>query len=63
MKKSVLANTRYQSIFGIVEFEQEGKRLADYGEEIVERIAVDLSAHSGRRFSIHNVLQMKTFHE
>ena len=43
----------------IVEYEQEGKRRADYGEEIIERLAADLSARYGRGFSIRNVWQMK----
>ena len=39
----------------IVEFEQSGEQRADYGEEIVERIATDLSTHYGSVFSICNV--------
>ncbi len=46
----------------VVEFEQEGKRRADYGEEIVERLAADLSVRYGRGFSFRNVWQMKAFY-
>ena len=46
----------------IVEFEQEGEKRADYGEEIIERLAADLSALYGRGFSIRNVWQMKAFY-
>ena len=46
----------------IVEFEQEGKRRADYGEEIIERLATDLSDRYGRGFSIRNVWLMKAFY-
>ena len=46
----------------IVEFEQSGEQRADYGEEIVERLATDLSAHYGRGFSIRNVWNMKAFY-
>ena len=46
----------------IVEFEQEGKKRADYGEEIIERLATDLSARYGRGFSIRNVWLMKAFY-
>lgn len=46
----------------VVEFEQEGKKRADYGEEIVERLAADLSARYGRGFSLRNVWQMKAFY-
>ena len=45
-----------------VEFEQEGKKRADYGEEIVERLAADLSIRYGRGFSLRNVWQMKAFY-
>ena len=46
----------------IVEFELEGKKRADYGEEIIERLAADLSARYGRGFSLRNVEQMKAFY-
>ena len=46
----------------IVEFEQEGKKRADYGEEIIERLATDLSDRYGRGFSIRNVWLMKAFY-
>lgn len=46
----------------IVEFEQEGKKRAGYGEEIVKRLAADLSARYGRGFSVRNVWQMKAFY-
>ena len=46
----------------IVEFEQEGKIRADYGKEIIERLATDLSDRYGRGFSIRNVWLMKAFY-
>ena len=46
----------------IVEFEQSDEQRADYGEEIVERLATDLSAHYGRGFSTRNVWNMKAFY-
>ena len=46
----------------IVEFEQEGRKRADYGKKIVERLAVDLSSRYGRGFSLRNVSQMKAFY-
>lgn len=46
----------------IVEFEQDGKKRAGYGEETIERLAADLSARYGRGFSIRNVSQMKAFY-
>ena len=35
----------------IVEFEQAGKTRAEYGAELVKRLAADLSARYGRGFS------------
>lgn len=46
----------------VVEFEQQGKRRAGYGEELLERLAADLSARYGRGFSTRNVRQMKAFY-
>ena len=46
----------------IVEFEQEGKTRAEYGEEVIERLATDLSARYGRGFSVRNVWNMKAFY-
>lgn len=46
----------------IVEFEQGGESRAQYGEELIERLAADLSARYGRGFSVRNVWQMKAFY-
>jgi predicted nuclease of restriction endonuclease-like (RecB) superfamily len=46
----------------IVEFEQKGKRRAEYGEALIEKLAGDLSAFYGKGFSIRNVWQMKAFY-
>ncbi len=46
----------------IVEFEQKGKRRAEYGEALIEKLAGDLSACYGKGFSIRNVWQMKAFY-
>lgn len=46
----------------IVEFEQEGEMRAEYGEQLIERLAADLSARYGKGFSIRNVWQMKAFY-
>ena len=46
----------------IVEFEQGGESRAEYGEELIERLAADLSARYGRGFSVRNVWQMKAFY-
>jgi len=46
----------------IVESEQEGETRAEYGEQLIEQLAADLSARYGRGFSVRNVWQMKAFY-
>jgi|UPI0003A3BCDF hypothetical protein len=46
----------------IVQSEQKGEIRAKYGEELIERLAADLSVRFGRGFSIRNVWQMKAFY-
>ena len=46
----------------IVETEQKGKRRAEYGERLVERLAADLTARFGRGFSRQYLQQMRMFY-
>ena len=46
----------------VVEFEQSGKKRAEYGEKLIERLACDLSDRYGKGFSVRNVWQMKAFY-
>jgi predicted nuclease of restriction endonuclease-like (RecB) superfamily len=46
----------------IVEREQEGRRRAGYGEALIERLAVDLTARFRRGFSPTNFKQMREFY-
>ncbi len=46
----------------IVEEEQRGERRAGYGEELVVRLARDLTARFGRGFGRSNLQQMRTFY-
>lgn len=46
----------------IVEFEQGGKKRAGYGEELVARLAADLTGKFGRGFGPVNLSQMKRFY-
>ena len=46
----------------IVEAEQKGQRRAGYGEQLVERLAVDLTSQFGRGFSARNLEQMRQFY-
>jgi len=45
----------------IVEAEQQGKRRAGYGEQLIERLSADLTARFGRGFSRQNLQQMRLF--
>lgn len=45
----------------IVEAEQQGKRRAGYGEQLIERLASDLTQRFGRGFSRQNLQQMRSF--
>jgi hypothetical protein len=45
----------------IVLAEQKGKRRAGYGEQLIERLALDLTQQFGRGFSARNLDQMRQF--
>jgi predicted nuclease of restriction endonuclease-like (RecB) superfamily len=45
----------------IVEFEQGGKKRAEYGEELLQRLAKDLTARHGRGFSAPNLHRFRQF--
>jgi DUF1016 N-terminal domain len=46
----------------IVGFEQAGKSKAKYGEEVVDRLAADLTARFGRGFTRRNLFNMRAFY-
>ena len=46
----------------VVEEEQRGTARADYGEQLVKRLAHDLSTRFGRGFSKRNLWQMRAFY-
>jgi len=45
----------------IVEAEQQGKRRAGYGEQLMERLSADLTAQFGRGFGVNNLESMRRF--
>jgi predicted nuclease of restriction endonuclease-like (RecB) superfamily len=47
----------------IVEFEQGGEVRAGYGQALLKRLSVDLSARFGRGFSVRNLEQMRLFYQ
>jgi len=46
----------------IVEFEQQGKLRAEYGEELIIKLSKDLSKRFGRGFSERNLRNMRAFY-
>ncbi|GAP99719.1 hypothetical protein NIES2104_62850 [Leptolyngbya sp. NIES-2104] len=46
----------------IVELEQQGAERAEYGKQIVDRLAQDLSPKFGRGFKKSNLFQMRAFY-
>jgi predicted nuclease of restriction endonuclease-like (RecB) superfamily len=46
----------------IVEAEQKGKRRAGYGEQLIERLSLDLTQRFGRGFGARNLEQMRQFY-
>ena len=58
---SILTATYWEIGRRIVEHEQGGQQRADYGEQIVTRLAADLTQQHGRGFSKSNVFQMRGF--
>lgn len=46
----------------IIEAEQKGKRRAEYGDQLIAKLATDLTAKFGRGFSMRNLEQMRLFY-
>lgn len=46
----------------IVESEQKGLERADYGEELLKRLSIDLTSRYGRGFAKSNLYQMRSFY-
>ncbi len=60
---NALMTTTYWLIgYHIVEYEQKGKRRAGYGEELLRRMAADLTTRCGRGFSLSNLKQFRQFY-
>jgi hypothetical protein len=46
----------------IVEFEQGGKKRAEYGEALLRRLSVDLADRYGRGFGVDNLQRFRAFY-
>lgn len=58
---SILTATYWEIGRRIVEHELSGQHRADYGEQIIDQLAADLTGKHGRGFSRSNVFQMRGF--
>jgi predicted nuclease of restriction endonuclease-like (RecB) superfamily len=59
---SIMTATYWEIGRRIVKEEQRGKGRADYGEQIVTRLAKDLTKRCGRGFGYRNLYQMRQFY-
>lgn len=59
---AVMTATYWEVGRRIVEYEQQGKARAEYGEALIELLSADLTARFGQGFSVRNVWQMKAFY-
>ncbi len=59
---SIITSAYWEIGRRIVEEEQSGQRKANYGDQLVEQLAVDLTARFGKGFSRTNVFQMRQFY-
>jgi predicted nuclease of restriction endonuclease-like (RecB) superfamily len=60
---SLMTATYWEVGRRIVEFEQGGKKRAGYGEELLKRLAADLTVRFGRGFSKPNLERMRLLYE
>jgi predicted nuclease of restriction endonuclease-like (RecB) superfamily len=59
---SLMTATYWEIGRRIVQYEQRGEARADYGQQLVEQLAIDLSRQFGRGFGRANLWQMRAFY-
>jgi len=59
---SIMTATYWEVGRRIVKYEQGGQKRADYGKQLIERLAVDLTLKFGRGFGRSNLFQMRAFY-
>jgi predicted nuclease of restriction endonuclease-like (RecB) superfamily len=59
---SIMTATYWETGRRIVEFEQGGAKRAEYGAELLKRLAADLTPRFGRGFSWRNLYSMRLFY-
>ena len=59
---ALMTSTYWEIGRRMVEAEQQGKRRAGYGDALIKRLAIDLTAQFGRGFGWRNLFQMRAFY-
>ena len=59
---ALMTSTYWEIGRRIVEAEQQGKRRAGYGDALIKRLAIDLTAQFGRGFGWRNLFQIRAFY-
>ncbi|OGX06739.1 MAG: hypothetical protein A3G87_07640 [Omnitrophica bacterium RIFCSPLOWO2_12_FULL_50_11] len=59
---AILTATYWEISRRVVEYEQKGRKRAEYGEAILENLSRDLTKKFGRGFSRQNLQQMREFY-
>lgn len=59
---AILLRTYWRIGKHIVNFEQKGKEQANYGDQLLEKLAKDLTLEFGRGFSRSNLFQIRKFY-
>lgn len=59
---AILTATYWEIGRRIIEYEQQGRHRAQYGERLLERLALDLTNRCGRGFSVDNLEAMRLFY-
>jgi len=59
---SVMTATYWEIGRRIVEFDQAGRKRAQYGDVLIRKLATDLSASFGKGFGARNLSQMRSFY-
>ena len=60
---AILTATYWEIGRRIVEFEQKGKKRAEYGTALLQRLSKDLTERFGRGFGVDNLQRMRAFYQ
>ena len=60
---AILTSTYWEIGRRIVEYEQRGKKRAEYGSALLQRLSKDLTTRFGRGFGVDNLQRMRSFYQ